>query len=524
MTRPVAVDAPDSSGLSANDTDVLIVGAGPTGLTLACELARLNIRLRIIEASSEPQKGSRGKGIQPRTLEVFDNLGIVERVIAHGRMAMPMWSTDGKGDSTRRGGQVPPPKPDVPYGASLITPEWRIEESLREKLATWGVEVEFGARLVSFEQSQDVVSATVTLGEGQTVLSARWLIGCDGGHSLVRKQAGVDFAGETLEDIRMIVADVTADGISRDAWHVWSHAEGMVALCPLPSTGEFQFQAGIAPGQDSELSLRNLQNILERRAARKDIKLHAPSWSSLWRANVRIVDRYRVGRVLVAGDAAHIHSPAGGQGMNTGIQDAHNLGWKLAAVLKGAAPALIDTYQEERLPVAASVLGLSNELMRKVMATHSFGAARDDGRTLQLGVGYRASSLSRDDRSETAGLRAGDRAPDATGLVTQVGATRLFELLRGAHFTLLVFGETPDLTDIRSRLPWLDLRTLRIVGDLHGPDDVIDSEGHLADAYQPQPGSLVLIRPDGYVGMIADRGGREALEAFLMQAFSARVS
>lgn len=503
------------------DADVLIVGAGPTGLTLGCELARLGIRFRIIEASPVPQRGSRGKGIQPRTLEVFDDLGIVDRVIAHGRFAMPTWSTNANGETTRRGGQIPEPKPDVPYGASLVTPEWRIEEALRDRLVTLGSEVEFDTRLVGFEQSQDVVSATIAVGDKQTGLSARWLIGCDGGHSLVRKQAGIDFAGETLEDIRMIVADVAADGIGRDAWHMWSHEEGMVALCPLPSTDEFQLQASIGPGQNPELSLANMQAILERRAARTDIRLHTPSWSSLWRANVRMVNRYRVGQVLVAGDAAHIHSPAGGQGMNTGIQDAHNLGWKLAAVLKGAAPTLIDTYQEERLPVAADVLGLSNELMRKVIATQSFGAARNDTRALQLDVGYRASCLSRDDRSDAAGLRAGDRAPDATGLATRAGSCRLFDHLRGGHFTLLAFGHSPDLSNIHVGFPWLEVRTLRIAGELVGPNDLIDGEGHLADAYRPQDGSLVLVRPDGYVGLIAAEGGRSAVEEYLMHALGA---
>ena len=158
-------------------------------------------------------------------------------------------------------------------------------------------------------------------GETETV-TARWLVGCDGGHSVVRRQAGIAFVGETREELRMLVADVAVDGLDRDAWHMWQHADGLFALCPLPSTDVFQYQARIAPGQDPELSLANLQAILERRTGRSDIRLHQPEWSSLWRANIRFVDRYRDGQVFLAGDAAHIHSPAGGQGMNTGIQDA----------------------------------------------------------------------------------------------------------------------------------------------------------------------------------------------------------
>ena len=320
---------------------VLIVGAGPTGLTLACELARRDVSFRLIEAAPGPQPGSRGKGLQPRTLEVFDDLGIVDRVLAHGQMAMPIRSTAPDGQVTL-GGAVPDAlagRPDIPYPASVITPEWRTEEALRLLLETLGGKVEFDTALVSLDQpDSEGVAATLLSGGTTRTITYRWVVGCDGGHSVVRKQTGIAFTGETREQVRMLVADVEVDGLDRDAWHMWRHAEGLVTLCPLPSTRLFQYQAGIAPGQDAGLDLDNLQTTLERRTGRTDIRLHEPEWSSLWRANVRLADRYREGRVLLAGDAAHIHSPAGGQGMNTGIQDAHNLGWKLAAVGDGAPP------------------------------------------------------------------------------------------------------------------------------------------------------------------------------------------
>jgi 2-polyprenyl-6-methoxyphenol hydroxylase-like FAD-dependent oxidoreductase len=305
---------------------VLIVGAGPTGLTLACELARRDVSLRLIEASPRPQPGSRGKGIQPRTLEVFDDLGIVDRVIANGQMSMPIRKTACDGQVTLGGAETLGDRPHIPYPATLITPEWRIEEALRLRLAEFGGSAEFGTVLQSFQQSDERVSAVVVKHGKPETITARWLVGCDGGHSVVRKHAGITFVGETREEVRMIVADVEVDGLDRDAWHMWSHEAGMVTLCPLPSINAFQFQASIAPGQEPELSLANMQAILEQRSSRTDIRLHNPEWSSLWRANIRLADRYREGRVFLAGDAAHIHSPAGGQGMNTGIQDAHNLG------------------------------------------------------------------------------------------------------------------------------------------------------------------------------------------------------
>ena len=479
---------------------VLIVGAGPTGLTLACELARRGVSFRLVETAPGPQPGSRGKGIQPRTLEVFDDLGIVERVLAHGRMAMPMRVTAPDGQVTLSGTETLEGHPGIPYLASLITPQWRIEEALRRRLAEFGGGLEFGTVLGRFEQSEEGVTATVVRGGGAETIMARWLVGCDGGHSVVRKQAGMVFEGETREEVRMIVADVEVDGLDREAWHLWRHGEGMAALCPLPSTDTFQYQASIAPGQDPALGLVNMQAILERRSGRNELRLHEPRWSSLWRANVRLVDRYRAGRVLLAGDAAHIHSPAGGQGMNTGVQDAYNLGWKLAAVVHGASPVLLDSYEAERRPVAAGVLALSNARLKEAIEQKTIPARRD-ARTTQLGVNYRGSVLARDDRDESAQLRAGDRAPDATGLTTVAGEHRLFDLTRGGRFTLLKFGAKTAVEAPPSRL-----KMLHVVGHPTGPGELADTAGHLGNAYGAAERTLVLIRPDGYVALISDAG------------------
>ncbi len=483
----------------------MIVGAGPTGLTLACELARRSVPFRLIEAAPGPQPGSRGKGIQPRSLEVFDDLGIVDRVMANGVMAMPMRSTTQDGKVTMSKIGPLPQRPDTPYPASLITPEWRIEEALRLRLAELGGAVEFDTRLVRLEQSDKEVSAFIVKGGELAVLTSQWLVGCDGGHSVVRKQTGICFEGETRDEVRMIVADVEVDGLDRDAWNMWSHQEGIASLCPLPSTSAFQFQAGIAPGQDPELSLANMQTLLERRSGRTDIRLRKPEWSSLWRANIRIVDRYREGRVFLAGDAAHIHSPAGGQGMNTGIQDAQNLGWKLAAVVKGASPVLLESYEAERRPVALGVLALSNARLQQVIEEKSL-LTRRDASTMQLGISYRGSVLVRDDRDETAQLRAGDRAPDATRLMTVEGERRLFDLTRGGRFTLLNFGPA-TVVDVSSHT----LRSLRVVKNPVGPDELADGEGHLSRSYGATDRTLVLIRPDGYVGAISDAGDVSAI-------------
>ncbi|HEY2061759.1 MAG TPA: FAD-dependent oxidoreductase [Amycolatopsis sp.] len=496
---------------------MLIIGAGPTGLTLACELARSGVSFRLVEAAPGPQPGSRGKGIQPRTLEVFDDLGLVGRVLANGRISMPLHSITPDGQETLDAAQPLRDRPDIPYPASLLTPEWRIEEALRLRLAELGGAPEFGTALESFEQSDESVSAVVVKDGVAEKITARWLVGCDGGHSVVRKQTGIAFEGETREEVRMIVADVAVDGLDRDAWHMWRHDEGFFSLCPLPSTDVFQYQAVIEPGQDPGLGLANLQAILDRRTGRTDLRLHEPVWLSLWRANIRLADRYREGRVFLAGDAAHIHSPAGGQGMNTGIQDAHNLGWKLAAVVHGASPTLLDTYGAERRPVAAGVLALSNARLKQTIEEKGIPTRRDT-RTLQLDIGYRDSTLSHDDRDETAQLRAGDRAPDAPKLTTVDGERRLFDLTRGEHFTLLDFGATPAIETLPS-----GLRTFRIVEQPTGPDDVADTEGHLADAYGAGEHTLVLIRPDGYIALISDAGDFSAVSDYLSSSLGEAV-
>jgi 2-polyprenyl-6-methoxyphenol hydroxylase-like FAD-dependent oxidoreductase len=482
-------------------TDVLIVGAGPTGLTLACMLARSKRSFRIIEASPSPQAGSRGKGVQPRTLELFDDLGIVDRVIANGSFDMNMLQHDETGATIEVPRRYLPPRSDAPYLSSLLIPQWRVEEALRAKLGELGGRVEFGVTLASYVQGEDGVTARLAGPGGEESVRAGWLIGCDGGRSSIRQQEGMPFLGETHEAIRMMLGDVRLSGLDRAHWHTWRSAEGFLALCPLPSTDMFQLQASIAPGQDDQPSREAFQQLIDRRTGRQDIRVEATGWESMWRANVRMVDRYRAGRVLLAGDAAHVHSPAGGQGMNTGIQDACNLGWKLAAALRGADASLIDTYGEERLPIASWVLGVSNELMNAAVAARGFVLSRDE-KTMQLGLGYRGCSLSQDQRPAGDGLRAGDRAPDAPGLSSAGGSTRIFDLLRGPHITLLGFGTRwRSVVDACVAMFGDDVQGHVIAASPDAAADLVDEQGHACAAYGDD--ALFVIRPDNYVGLVA---------------------
>jgi 2-polyprenyl-6-methoxyphenol hydroxylase-like FAD-dependent oxidoreductase len=474
--------------------DVLIIGAGPTGLALACDLARRGVSFRIVEKAVQYFVGSRGKGLQPRSLEVLDDFGVVDEIIAHGRFHLPFRAYEnGKvlGDRDPHEGRVP--TPDTPYASSLLIPQWRVETILRDQLERLGHRVELAMELTGLTQSADEVTADF----GAEHVTAKYLIGADGGHSFVRKALGIGFEGETWTTERMLVGDVEADGIDRDHWHTWLNRElGMVALCPLPSTNSFQFQSQISPDDTSEPSLERFQQIIDERTGGIRIQLRNATWLSLYRANIRMVDRYRVGRVFLAGDAAHVHSPAGGQGMNTGIQDAYNLGWKLVEVLKGAPADLLATYEEERLPVAAEMLGITTRLHRS-LSNSDVKEVRRGPETLQLSIHYRTSSLS---RGEPLGaLHPGDRAPDAPCQNSAGATVRLFDLFRGPHFTLLAFGAHDGLSN-RSQL-----RIFRITrpGETSDTAAIVDVHQRAANAYGIQ-NAFVLVRPDGYIGTITN--------------------
>lgn len=460
---------------------IVIAGAGPTGLTLALELARRGVGVRIVDRAERFSTGSRGDGLQPRTLEVFEDLGVLDRIQADG-IGAPVMRVCAGDQVVWEGRMAEPvaPKPDVPYPNVWFVPQWRTEEILRDKLAEYGVRVELGCGVQGFEQDDDGV--TVRLDGGETV-RADYLIGADGGRSTIRKALGIAFVGSTDEEFRMVLADVRATGLDHELGHGWMLDETtFFGFTPLAGGDDTYVLAttatGVAPTIDS------LQDTVDRVSGRTDIRLHDLTWLTEWRLNVRMAERYRDGRVFLAGDAAHVHSPTGGQGLNTGVQDAYNLGWKLAAVLAGAPTDLLDSYQDERLPIAAHVIGVSNELLDKHREGAEDASVRGE-ETQQLDLTYRGGPLALDARPDGDGLRAGDRAPDSPCSVDG-SPTRLFALYAGPHWTLIRFGaDAPRLDHPGVVAP-----------------EVADSEGCLAGPYGVPDNTAVLVRPDGYVGAI----------------------
>jgi 2-polyprenyl-6-methoxyphenol hydroxylase-like FAD-dependent oxidoreductase len=502
------------------DISVRIVGAGPTGLALACDLARRGVSFRIVDKTASYFAGSRGKGLQPRSLEVLDDFGVIDKILANGRFHLPYRAYEGAkvlGDRDLHEGREP--TPDVPYASSLIIPQWRVEEILRTRMEEFGHRVELGVELTGLEQNEECVTATLAEKGAAVRTRAAFLIGADGGHSFVRHALGIGFEGETWATERMFVGDVKVDNLDRDHWHIWQDkALGFVALCPLPSTESFQFQAQIGPEEEGEPTLERFQRIIDERAGALGLRLYDATWTSLFRANIRMVDRYRQGRVFLAGDAAHIHSPAGGQGMNTGIQDAYNLGWKLGLALGGGPDWLLGTYEEERLPVAARMLGITTKLHRQLTPKEGATVGQRDAEFLQLGINYREGRLARDSRPEAAGVRAGDRAPDAPCRRSDGTAVRLFDLFRGPHFTLLGFGPgwRDSLQDISQTWgPMVHAHAIVRPGEDQDSSAIVDAGGHASHAYGVSKPTLFLIRPDGYVACVTEESSPAPIQEYL---------
>lgn len=527
--------------------DVLVVGAGPVGLTMAAELARHGVRCRIVDRLESPLPFCRAIGVTPRTLEVWDDMGIARsmidaglwidalRSIVHGHPA-----SDAHADFS-----------DLPY-AQLGLPQYETERLLGDHLGRFGVAVERGIGLQGLEQDKDGVRVRLARAAGGTENATfRYVVGCDGAHSTVRHNLGIAFEGEAFPMMFMlgdvhIAWDVPRGTALRALRLVENSAPDMFIAIPLPEPGRYRVSMmapnGLAASGGSDHGIQSeargpdladitaiADDLLPGKATITDLR-----WSSLFRISMRLARQYRSGNVFIAGDAAHIHPPTGGQGMNTGIQDAYNLAWKLALVLSGkATEELLDSYEMERRPVGADVVA------RTRAASEGYG--REGGKPdrladTQVRISYAGTGWVRDDAADRAaasdaGPAAGDRAPDATGLRRHgVGfPVRLHEILRGTDHVLLVnlpAGGAPDLSAFaREFTPGLRV-PLRIVGitaektqpDLPAIALYRDAETTFAEKYGT-PGMSYLIRPDGHVGWRGASCRDPGLPAFL-----ARVS
>jgi 2-polyprenyl-6-methoxyphenol hydroxylase-like FAD-dependent oxidoreductase len=520
----------------ADDVDVMVVGAGPVGLFMAGELIRHGARVRVIDGASGPTQLSKAIAVHARTMEIFQDIGIADTALAQGlRMHGASVYSDGK-----RVAHLVMDELDSPYPFILSLEQSHTERILIDHLARLGGTVERQTTMTGFAQDDDGVTVSFTRPDGaEAAQRARWLVGCDGAHSTTRHTLGLEFEGDAMPQ-NMLLADVQLDWDHPDDELTASLSDaGILFVAPLAS-GRARVIAEV--GDDvTEVSLDDVQHVLDTRIDGA-ATVSDPAWLTTFRISERQVERYCEGRVFLAGDAAHIHSPAGGQGMNTGIQDAYNLAWKLGLAARGkASDALIASYDDERHPVGRAVLrgtGIATRVitLRNPLARHlrdrfarlmtGMEVVQERMRTeaSQLGVGYRDSAIVGEFRGPGPGARAfnhgpapGERAPDGMLKDPQDGAElTLFELTRGPTHDLLFFaGIEPGDGDeaqrgavVRAVLAAIggDARAILISAgtvDPHGIWDgirVSDADGDLHRRYGAEHACLYVVRPDGYVG------------------------
>jgi 2-polyprenyl-6-methoxyphenol hydroxylase-like FAD-dependent oxidoreductase len=392
-----------------------------------------------------------------------------------------------------------------PFAQPLMAPQFLTERVLRDRLAEFGHAPHYGCELVGTQQDATGVSVQLRDGSGEQAIRSRYLVATDGGRSFVRHALAIDFPGKTL-GVRAIVADVVISGLDRAYWHRFNQASmaTQISFCPLAGTDWFQIQAPVPLEGEIDLSVSGLNAMIAARIGDSAIRVEQVFWASAYAMNARLADRYRVGRILLAGDAAHIHPPTGGQGLNTSVQDAYNLGWKLAAVVRGAPETLLDTYEQERRPIAAGMLGLSVKLLDAAKQ----GDLRRGRQTQQLDLHYDASALVWPTTSASA-IASGSRAPDAPLLGAAGQATRLFELFKGPHWTLLAYEIGANTLP---RYPGVRSYSIGSDGDLQ------DLGQHIEHAYALAPGDVVLVRPDGYVALTSTIGEMQRITDYLHTA------
>lgn len=512
------------------DTDVLIVGAGPTGLMLALQLARRGVRVSIIDRHSGPAQQSRALGVQARTLEIYAKLGLAEPAIDLGKIGTGanLWANG------RRMGRVPlgdAGKTVTPYPYILVLGQDDNELLMGERLRELGVDVQWNTELVALEQDAHRVHALLKQADGSTrELSASWVGGCDGARSPVRNLCGIDFPGAPYEHV-FFVADTESMGdMTPNEVNVYLWRSGFHLFFPMRGENRWRI-VGIVPpelrGRD-DLALESVAATLQQEAG-ANLRIRSCDWFSTYRIHHRRAERFRHGRCFLLGDAAHVHSPVGAQGMNTGLQDAYNLGWKLALVVNGQADAdLLDSYEAERIPVAQRLLGSTDQMFRLIVSDNPLAglfrtqiAARIARIAMRWGpmqrlafrtvsqtsIHYRDSRLSK----QICVLphdapHPGDRFPWLKLRLRENGHVHdLYQWLDDTRCHLLVFGQS---------LPSDELRSFGGLLQMHEIPELPENDAARAAANLPRR-SFYLLRPDGHIGLCGERLDPAAISRYL---------
>lgn len=508
-------------------TEVVIVGAGPTGLSLACQFVRHGVDFVVVEKNGSLTPYSKAIGVHARTLEIYEQMGLAREAVARGWVAGKVRLLSGgevRGEFDLSGiGEGLSPYPFV-----LMLEQSKNERLLYDYLQSRGRDVLWNAELESFSQTGEGVTASVKGADGDALtVEARYLVGCDGAKSPVRHALGLAFEGSTFERTFYVADAQVAWGFAHDALTVSLSKETFVLFFPLKGERRYRI-VGVFPEEFAKDAGEVLYEEIEARIkaeAELELDIHDVEWFSTYKVHTRHVSSFAAGRCFLAGDSAHIHSPAGAQGMNTGIQDAYNLAWKMALVLKGrAGEQLLDTYNEERLENAKALLRTTDRMFQLAAGPEWFLAflrtnvfptvagylfSFDSVKRFvfplvsQIGINYRHGSLSRHGGDADFKVKAGDRMPFLT-----VRGESLYDRLRQPKFHLLAFNDEQGAV----RRPEAELEG--------GYAELVDYQAiplgpHVTEAFGTDKPFTVLLRPDNYVADISVEIPASDLKAYL---------
>jgi len=519
------------------NTEVIIIGAGPTGLALACQLIRYGVDFVIIDKNPGITPHSKAIGVHARTLEIYEQLDLARNAVALGTIAGKVRMLEGgevlgEVDLSNIG------KGLSAYPYMLVLEQSKNEKLMYEYLKSHGGEVRWQTELQSFSQDHSTVTAHVKDGNGEAqTLRGKYLTGCDGPHSPVRHALGLAFEGSTFERL-FYVADVHIDWkFSHDALHACLAPNGAVAFFPLPGEKRWRIVGAFPEGHEKDAGEILYEEIEARIKEEAELKLDITGvdWFSTYKVHTRHVEKFSAGRCFLAGDSAHIHTPAGGQGMNTGIQDAYNLAWKLALVLKRSANGrILETYNEERLPNAKRLtattdrmfnlaagkdwfIGLIRTTVFPPMAKYILSIEPVRRRFFilisQIGIKYRNSSLSSHEGDGEFELKAGDRMP-----YFLLDGRSIYDQLRAPKFHLLTFsdGQGDSGAEVRDEV---ETRYADLV-DYH----VVPLYPGVAEIFGRDKSFNVFLRPDNYIALISTDCSSRPLSKYLDKLFPTRTS
>jgi 2-polyprenyl-6-methoxyphenol hydroxylase-like FAD-dependent oxidoreductase len=497
-----------------SQTDVLIVGAGPTGLVLALWLTKLGVRVRIIDKTAEPGTTSRALAVQARTLELYRQLDLAEAVLARGHRvpAVNLWV---KGEAAARVSFQSVGSDLTPYPFLHIFPQDQHERLLIERLRAFGVMVERQTELIGFVDEENGVTARLRKPDAQEVeCLVEYIAGCDGARSTVRETIGTGFPGGTYRQV-FYVADVEAAGPALNGeLHVDLDQADFLGVFPLAGQGQARLIGTVRDERADRADTLTFQNVSDQAISHLKVQVNKVNWFSTYHVHHRVTQHFRKGRAFLLGDAAHIHSPAGGQGMNTGIGDAINLAWKLAAVVAGRAPgSLLDSYEAERIGFARRLVATTDRVFSFATAE---GRIADVVRTRiapvvipmaaafepvreylfrtvsQITLNYRSGPLS---RGAAGHVHGGDRLP-----WVRIDGADNFEKLASVDWQVHVYGSVS--TELSA---WCAARNLPVHN--FGWRSEYENAGLARDA-------LYLLRPDSYVALADKSGAPEAFDRY----------